>query len=124
MDWRELAVKTAERITDDNWIQGVWWYTTEGSRMVASNRIFYDHQSVPNRLFSDPERPVKACGLGHIYWTAQEHGLSFDDAKAAAKKIVRSVRNQNLRMFTRWNDQPGRTAAEVAECISEAAACR
>ena len=113
MDWRDLALKAAEQINDENWGQGQWWV----------GNVSYSNTS---RSVYDNVQPTQACAVGHLYWVAKDQGLSFDETR----DLVSRIEGHAARLFiteprpvaliiaaptTDHNDAPGRTAGEVSE---------
>ncbi len=103
MDWRDLALKAAEQITDENWIQEELWVTTDDECWTLHDG--WDYEDV---------QPVKACVVGHLFWVAKGQGLTYDQAQ----DLVDQIQDQPqplARSLVTYNDTHGRTADEVAE---------
>ena len=104
MDWKDLALKAAEQINDTNWTRNVWWETNHVKSYNA--KVF-----TPSRRVYDELQPSKACANGHLYWVAQDQGLTFEEANT----LVAEVATEFTGGLAGFNDAYGRTAGEVAE---------
>ena len=104
-DWRDLALKAAEQINDENWIQGSLWQSA-GTVFETFDELYGNMQ------------PVKACVVGHLYWVAQDQGLTFEEANTLVAEVADEVLandTDDTWRLTGYNDTYGRTSHEVAE---------
>ena len=113
MDWRELTLKAAGRITDENWIQGCMWQMRSEK---PDNAYGMDYEG---------SLPSKACAIGHLYWSAKVQGLPFDEAGDLVVNVVSRFQDDagihGWDAMEQYNDTAGRTATEVAEVLRVAA---
>ena len=111
MDWQDLALKASEQINEENWCKIYWWKGDPWKRDQCWNS--------PTREAYDQMQPTEACATGHLYWVAQEQGLTFDEARWLATQVEYEFAkahgacpSHNLEAF---NDASGRAANEVAK---------
>ena len=111
MDWKDLALKASEQINEENWIQRSWWKGNPWKADQAWNS--------PTRSAYDQMQPTEACVTGHLYWVAQEQGLTFDEARWLATQVEYEFAKAHdaypFGSIMAFNDAGGRTAIEVAE---------
>ena len=64
---------------------------------------------------------------GHLYWAAQNQGLTFDEAETLAVQVNNEYERRHLgrvvgsARIAAFNDSDGRSAHEVAECLRQVA---
>ena len=111
MDWKDLALKASEQINEENWTQGYWWKGDPWKRDQCWNG--------PTRLAYDHMQPTEACVTGHLYWAAQEQGLTYDEARWLATQVEYEFATSHdaypFSNIMAFNDADGRGAIEVAE---------
>ena len=101
-DVPDLLRRAAALLTDENWIQG------NSSRDERGNEIY-------------PDLPAACrwCTDGALVKIAgPDESVLHDEAQAAVLDVVEKMGFQSVED---WNDQPGRTAADVRKVLLKAA---
>ena len=127
MDWRDLALKAAEQINDENWIQGRWWEDKDG-QTIRNDQLQTTGVLQRNTMqwaYAN-EQPSKACAVGHLYWVAQDQGLTFEEAYVLAEQVEGPIARNSCdgsqrcpsshRIRGRRTIQIHRNAAMMSEC--------
>lgn len=114
----DVLLKAASRIEEEGmWCQGRWFDTRElgvEASSVGTGSPGWQARKLRERDLRVPECADGALISVHAELTGQVHGPALQKAR---RKLRATVNDSPIL----WNDQPDRTAAEVAEAMRQAA---